>query len=262
MALSPLRQILYFELPRWLAGSSQVRTGAGCSQGAVAQPLRVPRVDHQPAQESAVAQTASCLSGNNFGLRQMWAWITLERSLTIQRLAASLKPGTTRPLKVFQRLLGLMAAAASVIPLGLLHMWPLQFWLKARIPPHTCRLGRLPVRVDHRCIKAVAPWTTSRLFQTGIRLGLTFRRKVITTDASNSGWGALLEGNPAFGSWSAPEQCLHIEGWEPERRKWHFTNFTEEPKLKFYQSLICLCVLISIVYNKNVYTHGWQYFCQ
>ncbi len=59
----------------------------------------------------------------------------------------------------------------------------------AQSPHSTPHLGRLPVRVDHHCIKAVAPWMTSRLFQTGVRLGLTSRRKVITTDASNSGWG-------------------------------------------------------------------------
>ncbi len=53
-----------------------------------------------------------------------------------------------------------------------------------------------------------------------------------------------------------------FEGWEAEGRKWHFTNFTGEPKQKFYLSLIWLCVLISIVYNKNLYTHGWQYICQ
>ncbi len=35
-----------------------------------------------------------------------------------------------------------------------------------------------------------------------------------------------------------------------------------EPKQNFYHSLIWICVLISIVYNKNLYTHGWQYFCQ
>ncbi len=44
----------------------------------------------------------------------------------------------------------------------------------------------------------------------------------------------------------------HFEGWEPERRKWHFTNFTGETKQKIYHSLIWLCVLISVVYNKNV----------
>ncbi len=59
--------------------------------------------------------------------------------------------------------------------------------------------------------QSCGPWTTSRLFQTGVWLGLTSRRKMVTTDASNLGWGALLEGDPAFGSWSALEQqLLHI----------------------------------------------------
>ncbi len=54
--------------------------------------------------------------------------------------------------------------------------------------------------------------------------------------------------------------CYHIEGWESERRKWHFTNFTGEQKQKMYHSLIWCCVLILIVYNTKLYTHGWQYF--
>lgn len=103
-----------------------------------------------------------------------------------------------------------MAAASSAIPLGLLHMRPLQFWLKARVPSHAWHLGRFYIKVNHHCIKAVAPWTTSRLFHSGVRLGLTSKRKVFTTDASNSGWGALLEANPASGFWSAPERRLHI----------------------------------------------------
>ncbi len=48
-------------------------------------------------------------------------------------------------------------------------------------------------------IIAVAPWTTSRLFQSGVQLGTTSRRRVVTTDASSSGWDALHEGNPAYG---------------------------------------------------------------
>ncbi len=39
------------------------------------------------------------------------------------------KNRTAAPLKQFQRLLGHMAAAAAVTPLGLLHMRPLQHWL-------------------------------------------------------------------------------------------------------------------------------------
>ncbi len=45
----------------------------------------------------------------------------------------------------------------------------------------------------------MAPWTTSRLFQSGVQLGRTSRRRVVTTDASSSGWDALHKGNPAYG---------------------------------------------------------------
>lgn len=48
------------------------------------------------------------------------------------------------------------------------------------------------------------------LFQTGVQLGLTSKWKVVTTDSSTSGWGVPLEGNPVFGSWSVPDQVLHI----------------------------------------------------
>lgn len=44
--------------------------------------------------------------------------------------------GSLIPLKRFQMLLGLMAAASSVVPLGLLHMQPLQFWLGGHVPLH------------------------------------------------------------------------------------------------------------------------------
>ncbi|RXN38225.1 interferon-induced 44-like protein [Labeo rohita] len=64
-------------------------------------------------------------------------------------------------------------------------LWPLQFWLKVRVPSHAWHLGRLYVKVDYHCVKAVSRWTTSHLFQTGARLVLTSRRKVVTSDASN-----------------------------------------------------------------------------
>ena len=41
-------------------------------------------------------------------------------------------------------------------------------------------------------------------------MGAVWHRKVISTDASNLGWGALFEGKPVFGLWSDQEKCLHI----------------------------------------------------
>ncbi len=45
----------------------------------------------------------------------------------------------------FQRLLGHMASAAAVTPLGLLHMRPLQHWLHSRVPRWAWRRGTLRV---------------------------------------------------------------------------------------------------------------------
>ncbi len=42
------------------------------------------------------------------------------------------KEGQSLTVKQFQRLLGLMAAASNMIPIGLLYMRPLQWWLKTK----------------------------------------------------------------------------------------------------------------------------------
>ncbi len=60
----------------------------------------------------------------------MTATVSAERAMTIQRHAVSFKEGTVHPLKAFQKMLGLMAVASPVLQLGLLHMRPIQFWLK------------------------------------------------------------------------------------------------------------------------------------
>ncbi|XP_016295466.1 uncharacterized protein LOC107653302 [Sinocyclocheilus anshuiensis] len=75
-----------------------------------------------------------------------------ERALAIQQLAASFRVGASRPLKVFQRMLGLMASVSPVLQLGLLRMRPLQYWLKPRVPSRTWHLGRLRVKVDQACV--------------------------------------------------------------------------------------------------------------
>ncbi|XDV38527.1 hypothetical protein PO909_007906 [Leuciscus waleckii] len=110
---------------------------------------------------------------------------------TIRRLAASFQLGSAAPLKTFQRMLGCMASAAAVLQLGLLRMRPLQRWLNARVP--------------HRA------WASGGIrLQRGVTMGAVSHRKVISTEASNLGWGALFEGKPVFGLWSDQEKCLHI----------------------------------------------------
>ncbi len=142
--------------------------------------------------------------------RQERTVIAPERALAIQKLAATFKSDTARPLKAFQRMLGLMAAASPALQLGLLCMRPLQRWLKPRVPHNAWRHGRLHIRVNQACVTALTPWKNPRWMKKGVAMRLVYNRKVVTTDASNTGWGALCGGKPTFGHWSKAEKGYHI----------------------------------------------------
>ncbi|KAL0165985.1 hypothetical protein M9458_037829, partial [Cirrhinus mrigala] len=60
----------------------------------------------------------------------------------------------------------------------------------------SCMASRIPVW---------KPWSPGKAHN-----GSRGARKVVTTDASNKGWGALCDGNPAFGLWSKAEEGFHI----------------------------------------------------
>ncbi len=89
-------------------------------------------------------------------------------------------------------------------------MRPLQYWLKPRVPPHAWHHGCLRIKVDQAYITALVPWKDRQWMERGMPLGMVYRRKVVSTDTSNLGWGALCDGKPAFGHWSKREGYLHI----------------------------------------------------
>ncbi len=141
----------------------------------------------------------------------MRAVIAPERALAIQKLAATFK--SARPLKAFQRMLGLMAAASPVLQLGLLRMRPLQRCLKPRVPHNAWRHGRLHIRVNQACVTALTPWKNPRWMKKGVAMGLVHSRKVVMTDASNTGWGGAVRRQTDFrplveGGEGLPDQLL------------------------------------------------------
>ncbi len=114
-----------------------------------------------------------------------------------------------------RRLLGLMAAASPVLPLGLLHMRPFLWWMKElRLHP-TVPATRL-VRVSRSCCRHLLMWRDPVFLRSGVRMGAIHRRHMITTDASMTGWGAVFEGRPASGEWRKEEflfwhiNCLEL----------------------------------------------------
>ncbi len=125
---------------------------------------------------------------------QMAATVSAERATTIQRHTASFEEGTARPLKAFQRMLGHMAAASPVLQLCLLHMQPIQFWLKQRVPSAALHQGRHRITVTRACASALTRWKDLLWLKKAVVLYTAHRRKAV-----NKGWGALFEGKPTFG---------------------------------------------------------------
>ncbi len=89
-------------------------------------------------------------------------------------------------VRLGRRLLGLMAAASQVVPLGLLHLRTLQRWLaKYKVSPYENGQRLIPRDLD--CLPAVKWWLSTPGLKEGVKLGPLCSRETIT-DASQAGW--------------------------------------------------------------------------
>ncbi|KAI2646546.1 Transposon Ty3-G Gag-Pol polyprotein [Labeo rohita] len=145
----------------------------------------------------------------------VWDSTTMQARLSPARIESILtavkrvKEGRSLTVKQFQQLLGLMAAASNVIPFGLLYMRPLQWWLKTKgFSPRGNSLRM--IRVTRRCLRALDMWRKPWFLSQGPVLGAPCRRATLATDASLTGWGAVMSGHPARGLWSGHQLTWHI----------------------------------------------------
>ena len=106
------------------------------------------------------------------------------------------------------RLLGLMAAAHPVVPLGLLFMCRLQRWFaRQRLDPvrHKLRVILLP--------RSVSPdleyWGNPPALLRGVPLGRVTSYVVVFRDASLTGWGGTCLSHSVGGDWRTPP-TVHI----------------------------------------------------
>ncbi len=131
---------------------------------------------------------------------QMQARLAPARTPDLTACLARFKLGHHVSVGTCRRLLGLMAAASPVLPLGLLHMRPFLWWMKElRLHP-TVPATRL-IRVSRSCCRPLLMWRDPVFLRSGVRMGAIHHRHMITTDASMTGWGAVFEGRPASGEW-------------------------------------------------------------
>ncbi len=141
------------------------------------QPLRVPGTRGQLCQECTVSQPTDIIPGIIFRLGPNECCL-----LSRKRQRAAVWPEDT----------GLMASTSPVLQLGLLRMRPLQHWLKPRVPSDAWGHGRLRIKVNWELgVTALGTWKCYQWMKQGMPLEMVCRRKVVLTDASNTGWGAL-----------------------------------------------------------------------
>ncbi len=148
--------------------------------------------------------------GMEFDSVNQTARLTQERAQSVLNCFKTLSGRTAVPLKLFQRLLGHMAAAAVTVPLGLLHMRALRHWLYGRIPRCAWKRGTYRVQITPACRKTFRPWSDPSFLRAGVPLEQVSRHAVVFTDASTTGWGATYNGHAVSGVWTGPQLHWHI----------------------------------------------------
>ena len=150
--------------------------------------------------------------GLSLDTQAMTASLSPDRREDLRLALSSVTPSRLAPVGAIRRLLGLMSAAHSVVHLGLLHMRPLQRWLRGllrRPEPRTLR----PARVPPSLAPSLSHWSDPSVIARGSPLGRVSDRVVVFTDASLSGWGGVCGKISIKGQWprGGSEHINHLE---------------------------------------------------
>ena len=133
---------------------------------------------------------------------------TQNRWESILQKVQSILAGPTCRVRNFMSLIGLLTATEKQVPLGRLHMRPIQWHLTRHWRVSESLEKEIPVP---RLLHSHLLWWTK---ETNVLLGQPLhplRHTIqIFTDASKEGWGAHLGDFTASGTWSVPESHLHI----------------------------------------------------
>ncbi len=108
---------------------------------------------------------------------QMQARLAPARISNFTACLARFKLGRHVSVGSYRRLLGLMAAASPVLPLGLLHMRPFLWWMK-ELRLHPTVPATRPIRVS--CSRPLLQWRDPAFLWSGVRIGAIHRRHMVT----------------------------------------------------------------------------------
>ncbi len=140
------------ELSGRLAHSGSLQGASESSQGYRSRPHPFSWPQDERQEECAPPISTNRFSRSSFGFRSDAGPLAPARIPVFTACLARFKLGHHVSVGTCRRLLGLMAAASPVLPLGLLHMRPFLWWMKElRLHP-TVPATRL-IRVSHSCCR-------------------------------------------------------------------------------------------------------------
>jgi hypothetical protein len=125
--------------------------------------------------------------GGRFRTDLGFVFLPLDRQRSLITLAASFVAGRLFSAQLWLRLLGVLAASIAVVPQARLRMRPLQMYLLSRWTPLQSLDVRLVVPVS--LVSHIQWWVNHANVSQGSPLFRPPHNHVVTTDASEHGWG-------------------------------------------------------------------------
>ena len=132
-----------------------------------------------------------------------------EKILNLFQQVNNLGHFQTVPVRQLLRLIGFMISLMDLIPLGRLHIRPLQWYLMEFWHP-TSEMWDQPIPVLPRLFPHLLWWLQRENLMTGLSLDPPIPVLTLFTDASLMGWGAVLEDQTVSGVWSHAHLDEHI----------------------------------------------------
>ena len=143
-----------------------------------------------------------------YDLSEGRAYPPVQRTEKVKAMIDKFLHHDSRPGGEWLSLIGLLGSITDQVPLGQLHVRPLQFHLKTHW--NLTRHARTqPVSVPDHMKTHLRWWVNSPAMEVGVPLKPFTPQETVFTDASREGWGAHWNGLEVAGTWDTAEH-VHI----------------------------------------------------
>ena len=134
----------------------------------------------------------------------------VDRVTKLHALITSLLDRDQCLVKEFLSLIGTCNSMMAYVPLGRMHLRPLQWYLKDRYSPSTDPVTKV-LRLNRASLEEMTRvWRDVGFLRQGAPMHMPQTQVTLVTDASRLGWGGYVGSQEASGRWDRDHQSLHI----------------------------------------------------